>query len=67
MTCEPRNQLAQLSDARISMAIAPLSWVLIKERCDHMDRCALGGISADATLILSLVLHLVQAKLGEVM
>lgn len=61
---EPRAELAKLDDGTITKAIEPLAWELIKSRCDHMDHCATGRISADATLILSLVRHLVEARVS---
>jgi len=65
MSREPRLELAQRDDRDIARAILPLSWELIKNRTAHMDHCAMGGTSADATLILSLVLRLVEALRGE--
>lgn len=65
MSRNPRDELAAMDEAKISVAIAPLGWPLIRDRCAHMDHCATGGISADATLILSLVLSLVEANAGR--
>ena len=65
MASEPRLELAQMDDHDIARAILPLSWDLIKSRTAQMDHCAIGDVSADATLILSLVLHLVAAKVAQ--
>ncbi|MGB0507112.1 MAG: hypothetical protein ACPGGK_13030 [Pikeienuella sp.] len=56
---EPRQELLKYTEGEITDALDPLSWELIKARADHMDHCALGGVSADATLILALVLRIV--------
>jgi len=55
---EPREELAKYSDDDIGRAIEPLSWPSIKDRIAHLDHCALGGVSSDATLIASLTLRL---------
>ena len=60
MATEPRKELAEIPDDQISESISPLSWTTIKQRCDLMDHCAVGNVSPDATLILSLVLKLTK-------
>lgn len=57
----PREQLKEIGDERIAEAIKPLSWTIIKARIEHMDFCAIRNVSADGTLVASLVLRLVQA------
>lgn len=50
----PREALKSLSPAAAQAAISPLDFGLIQQRIEHLDYVAIGGVSADATLIASL-------------
>ena len=54
----PRDELAKYSDEEIARALDPLAWPTIQARIAHLDYCAFGGVSADATLIAALALRL---------
>ena len=58
----PRKELDNLPDGFIESEIAPLSWDAIWRRCEDLDQSTHGRISADATLILSLVLQIVDPR-----
>lgn len=62
MTTYPRAEIAKIGDTAMSEALAPLSWPIIRDRIAHMDFCAIGGVSPDATLIAALALAVFRAR-----
>jgi hypothetical protein len=55
MSAYPREFLAAQTGADIQSALGRLSWAAISSRISTMDETAIGGVSADATLVASLV------------
>lgn len=62
MSHKPREILAEISDDRIDAALGDLSWKVLRDRIEHMDFCAPGGVSRDATVIAALIAHLVEVQ-----
>ncbi|TNF19158.1 MAG: hypothetical protein EP318_15495 [Rhodobacteraceae bacterium] len=58
----PREDIERIGDAAMAQALAPLSWPAIRDRIQHLDFCALGGVSTDATLIAALAVAVYNAK-----
>jgi hypothetical protein len=50
----PRDEFERIGDEAMQEALSPMSWSAIKSRIQHLDHCAVGGVSIDATLIASL-------------
>lgn len=50
----PRDEFERIGDEAMQAALAPMSWAAIKSRIKHLDHCAVGGVSVDATLIAAL-------------
>lgn len=58
----PRAILAEVPDERIDAALGDLSWEVLRDRIRHMDFCAPGGVSLDATVMAALIARLVDVQ-----